>query len=1291
MSFIKSNKLNKVEKIDNSKKVEITGAISRNKNITLGTVQCQIQLDEHIIEQEFHLVRDKLNISTDGILGSNFFRKNKCKIDYENLTIDLVTPIQNRTTQTENNSSLTPSYSKQNIGETLTSIEKEFDLTNIEKESEKNIYEAFIGKISYEERIDEIEENKNIKTIDELKLATAELKTRPDNVILKARTENIVEVAIDEKNEVVIEKQEIENGIIIGNAVVLPKNGKAKIAILNVNTKDFVLDTNSIELKTRKLSEFKILSINYERDKVENRLIELKRLIKLDHCNQEEHESIWELCRDYNHLFYLKGDRLSATSSVTHKIQLLPGTEPINLKPYRLPHSQKEEVEKQVKELLAQGIIAPSKSPWNTPILLVAKKPDAQGIKKWRLVVDFRQLNEKTVTDSYPLPNITDILDQLGRSVYFTTLDLASGYWQVRMDETSQEYTAFQANYKFYEWKRMPFGLKNAPSTFQRLMNEVLTGLQGVQCLVYLDDIVIYGKTLYDHNEKLKNVFDRLEEYNLKLQPEKCQFMCREINYLGHIISKDGILPDPKKIRAVQQFPLPKTVRQIKSFLGLASYYRRFIKNFSKLAEPMNKLLKKGEPFKWDAKCDESFSTLKEKLTTPPILAFPILDQEYRITTDASQTAVGAVLSQEHQLEDEKADLPICYMSRTLNQAERKYAVIEKELLAIVYALKQFRPYVYGRKCLIITDHKPLVWLMKLKNPSSRLMRWKLELSEYDLDIIHKPGILNANADALSRIEITPQEILGTEHIQNKVEMKYPEPESSINIVTRSQTRRQQDIEEIEQYEIKSEEDKKTIIPEEEINRLVKKHFDYIIYLISHSNDQINETIQMNNIFDEEIGKLHEYKKNELVIYLPDKCGKETDSINIKTVGKQIVSLCEKNGIKNLAIRLPKYEPEFYVHFKQNIEKEIEAMNVKIKFFIDTVICIKDDKEKEVIIKSYHELPLGGHLGITNTISKIRQNYFWPKMNEDIINYVSKCIICKKTKVTTHTKLPMKIISPATRVYQKLHMDIVGPIAESELGNKYILTFQDDLSKYAEAIPMSDATAYTVAESFVTTIICRHGIPETLVTDQGTVFMSNMFQQVCKILKINHITTSAYRPQSNGQIERYHRSLAQYIKAFIETDYDNWDKLIPFGLMVYNTTRQTSTNYTPHELVYGFNIDIPTNLKIRPTVTYNYDDYITLLKNRLRYAHELARENILKSKDKSKEYYDRNVKYIKFEVGDMVLVQNEVKAHKFAPPYLGPYPIVEILSDETSLIQIGRKTKRFHNNKLKLAKENTVE
>lgn len=1335
ISFFKINQLKNTVDVNKDEQLIITGAITNVKYTSLGVIKSTVQINKVHYEHEFHLVDDTLNIPSDGVLGSDFLRKFRCKIDYDQLKLEIINPIQRKfktNIQIKEQNLVAEQIKEEIVGLN----ENKLDLNPSENESEtkinNEIQKAFLNKNYMQNYVNEIKiMNKNLK-LSENSQESVNLvpqmekllgqneensetekkfnKMSQDKIYLKARTQNIIKFPFQGSKEILIDKQEIKPGILMANAITKAENGKINLLIMNTNLNDVEIDIRDLVLQTHNLNDFEVLKINYERDKVRERLKELREVVKLDHCNNEERNSIWEICKEYNELFYLPGDKLSSTNAVKHKIQLEPNTIPIHTKPYRLPHAQKEEADRQISELIKQGIIIPSKSPWNSPILVVPKKSDAHGNKKWRLVVDFKKVNDKTVFDSYPLPNITDILDQLGKSMYFSTLDMASGYWQIEMDEKSREITAFQANYKFWEWNRMPFGLKNAPSTFQRLMNNVLTGLQGIQCLVYLDDIVIYGKSLMDHNIRLINVFKRLLEHNLKLQPEKCQFLCREIRYLGHIINKRGIRPDPNKIEAVQKFPIPKTVRQVKSFLGLASYYRKFIENFSKTSEPINKLLKKDTKFKWDAKCDEAFELLKEKLITPPILAFPILDQEYTITTDASQTSVGAVLSQEHEINGIKADLPICYMSRTLNQAERKYAVIEKELLGVVYALKQFRPYVYGRKCVIVTDHKPLVWLMKLKNPSSRLMRWKLELSEYEFDIIHKPGILNSNADALSRIEITPEQILGTEPEQNKVEIKFPDKliEKCYKVITRSKTRQQEldrdppelmdeqssqenseNSEEESENESENESEllnknKENLIIENKMENLIKKDFEMIVYFMSHKNDEMTKQIQIADLCENEIGKIHPYKKNEIVIFLPEKCGKETDLNNIKTVAKNLKIFIEQRKINSLAIRIPEYESEFYFSLKQILENTFQNLSTQITFFVDKIIQIEQEADKENIIKGYHELPLGGHLGINNTIAKIRRRYQWPNMNKDIMEYIQKCIKCKKTKTTTHTKLPMKIISPATRVYQKLHMDIVGPISMSEKGNKYILTFQDDLSKYAEAVAMPDVTAYTMAENFVNTIICRHAIPEILVTDQGTVFLSKMFQEICKLLKIKHITTSAYRPQSNGQIERYHRSLSQYIKAFAETDLNNWDKWIPYALLVYNTTKQASTNFTPHELVYGFNVDIPTNLKTNTTVTYNYDNYITLLKNRLRHSHEMARENILKSKETSKKYYDRNVKFVKFEKGDMVMTLNEVKTHKYAPVYSGPYPIIEILTDETSLVQIGRKTKRFHNNKLKL-------
>ncbi|KMQ83357.1 enzymatic polyprotein endonuclease reverse [Lasius niger] len=293
----------------------------------------------------------------------------------------------------------------------------------------------------------------------------------------------------------------------------------------------------------------------------------------------------------------------------------------------------------------------------------------------------------------------------------------------------------------------MPFGLKNAPATFQRLMNSVLTGIQGLRCLVYLDDIVIYGSSLEDHNKRLTEVLRRLRENNLKLQPDKCEFLRKEVIYLGHIISENGIMPDPSKLAAIKNFPTPKRVKDIQSFIGLAGYYRKFIEDFSRIAKPLTKLTKKSEKFIWSAEQQNAFDALKEKLMTAPVLKYPDFSEEFNVTTDASDYAIGAVLSQGPVGNDR----PVAYASRILSRAEQNYNTTEKELLAIIWAVKHFRPYIYGTKFKIITDHKPLIWLFNVTDPGSRLIRWRLKLEEYDYEIIHKAGRANANADALSR------------------------------------------------------------------------------------------------------------------------------------------------------------------------------------------------------------------------------------------------------------------------------------------------------------------------------------------------------------------------------------------------------------------------------------------------------------------------------------------------------------------------------------------------------------
>ena len=344
-----------------------------------------------------------------------------------------------------------------------------------------------------------------------------------------------------------------------------------------------------------------------------------------------------------------------------------------------------------------------------------------------------------------------ETLELLAGSTYFTTLDLASGYLQVEIEENSKEKTAFSTTRGHYEFNVMPFGLTNAPATFQQLMECVLAGLTGEQCLIYLDDIIVFSNTFDEHLKRLTNVFLALRNAGLKLKPAKCYFAQSKVYYLGHVVSAAGIAPDPAKITAVMSYPVPTNTKQLKQFLGLTNYYHRFVLSYSRIAEPLYKLLRKGSQFLWNSDCQAAFATLQKALVNPPILAYPDFWQPFLLYTDASDFAMGAVLS---QVQGDKERV-ICYWSRQLTKPERGYSITEKEALAAVSAVKEFYPYLYGFPFKLITDHNPLTSLKGIKDVRGRLTRWTLFLQQFNFQFEYKPGSALINADTLSRIPPT--------------------------------------------------------------------------------------------------------------------------------------------------------------------------------------------------------------------------------------------------------------------------------------------------------------------------------------------------------------------------------------------------------------------------------------------------------------------------------------------------------------------------------------------------------
>ena len=423
---------------------------------------------------------------------------------------------------------------------------------------------------------------------------------------------------------------------------------------------------------------------------------------------------------------------------VEFTIDLIPETEPISIPPYRMAPAEMRELKAQLEDLLSKGFIRPSISPWGAPVLFVKKKDGSL-----RLCIDYRQLNRVTIRNQYPLPRIDELFDQLQGSRVYSKIDLRSGYHQLRVQESDAPKTAFRTRYGHYEFLVMPFGLTNAPAAFMDLMNRVFQPYLDRFVIVFIDDILVYSGSSEEHSEHLRIVLQTLRERQLYAKLSKCQFWLDRVAFLGHVISADGVSVDPQKIEAVVNWKPPKNVSEVRSFLGLAGYYRKFVEGFSKIAAPLTKLTRKDVKYDWVDACQKSFDELKGRLTSAPVLALPNGRDGFVVYSDASRQGLGCVLMQN--------DRVIAYASRQLKKHEQNYPTHDLELAAVVFALKIWRHYLYGVPCRIFTDHKSLKYIFTQKELNLRQRRWLELIKDYDCTIEYHPGKANVVADALSR------------------------------------------------------------------------------------------------------------------------------------------------------------------------------------------------------------------------------------------------------------------------------------------------------------------------------------------------------------------------------------------------------------------------------------------------------------------------------------------------------------------------------------------------------------
>lgn len=843
-------------------------------------------------------------------------------------------------------------------------------------------------------------------------------------------------------------------------------------------------------------------------------------------------------------------EKFSKNSGITtlfkHKMYIDPNRPPIKQRYYRTSPSVQKELHRQVDELLDGGLIEESESPWSSPVLLVPKKNGKQ-----RMCIDYRKVNDVTRKYAYPLPLINEILDKLKDAYYLSALDLQSGFHQIALDDDTKPYTAFTVPGRgLYQFKVLPFGLSNAPTSFQSLMDRVLKDVLNKFVFVYLDDILVIGRTFEEHQANLKKVFELLHEANLLLNWEKCFFLRPEVEYLGFVVGSGQIKVSPKKISSVQSFPPPKTVTQVKSFLGLCSFYRRFIPNFSDLASPITSLTKKGVPFVWSEKQQVAFNQIKRKLISAPVLHCPDFSQRFEIQTDASNVGLGAVLVQ--RINDEEC--VVSYASRTLSNAEKNYTVTERECLGVLFGVETFRPYVEGQEFTVITDHSSLIWLSNIAQPTGRLARWILRLGQFNMVIQHRKGRFMAVPDALSRIP-------------------------------------------------------------------------YNLEVENVSAVQIPETLDLTSSTDPWY-------------------------------------LTLKNRINTNPDAYPMFLLKDNLLFKQVKLSKTGAYQPRLVIPADF---------RDQIMQQCHSAPASAHLGFYKTLQRIKSNFYWPQMATVIKHFVSVCQLCQQHK--PNNRLPLGHMSDTVRMLtpgKSYAVDIVGPLPRTRRQNKYIVVFLDLCTKWLVARPLRAATSQAISKVLLEDIIFQFGVPEFLLSDNGSQFVSNAFKDLCKSYHITQGHTPLYFPSANP-VERYNRSIKTSLSIFVNEDHRSWDEYLQYIVFALRTAVSETTGFTPAKLTFGRELrslfHVFKDIDSSDLANFNPDLYNDQLSKELVVIYKKVVDAVQKSKTRQARVYNLRHRPIVFKQHDLVFRKNfpksnalNMEAAKLFPKFLGPFKISRVVS-----------------------------
>jgi reverse transcriptase-like protein/integrase-like protein len=958
------------------------------------------------------------------------------------------------------------------------------------------------------------------------------------------------------------------------------------------------------------------------------------------------------------------------------EIKLKPGSEPVSMRPYAASPMKREVIDEQLDVWISAGVIEPSKSPWGFPVLIVFRN------NKPRLCVDYRKLNEMTIPDEYPLPKQTDILQALSGSQWLSTFDALSGFTQLEIAQEDRHLTAFRTHRGLHQFKRLPFGLRNGPSVFQRVMNEILSRFLWIFVLVYIDDIVVYSLTFEDHLKHIDWVLRAIEEAGITLSPSKCYLGYQSLLLLGQKVSRLGISTHREKVDAIVALKPPKNVSELQTFLGMMVYFSNYIPFYAWIVNPLFQLLKKGTKWIWDENHQEAFEVSKQVLQSSPVLAYAQPGKGYRLYSDACDYGLAAILQQvqavkirdlrgtkayarlqsAHQkglpppvlvttittscedplprrkwadeFEETFVDIErvIAYWSRVLKSAEKNYSPTEKEALALKEGLIKFQPYLEGERIVAITDHAALTWSRTFQNVNRRLLTWGVVYAAYpDLDVVHRAGRVHSNVDPISRLrrrvpffESPSAEMI--EHVELKLASVGAEQKDWQERLFERHSRRTN----LARTRSSPRTAPDTITPTKEPiidGSTRRENSEDTVVIVQPSEDDIRRYAEG-------------YTDDPFFTELLNRLRSSTD-------------------------------------LDHSRHKRYEISDEGLLYYLDWSdrhrLCVPKSMQNEVLTSIHDQLGEAAHAGFERTYNRLVQTFYWPGMARHTKNFVKTCDVCQKIKHHRHAPLGLiRAIPIPEKPFDVISMDFIMDLPESN-GFSAILVIVDKLTKYGIFIATrKQINEVETAHLVVDRVVVPYGVPRGIITDRDSRWTGDFWKEVSTALGANRHLTTSYHPQADGQTEILNQTLEVSLRAYIDGDRSNWSSLLPQFMLSYNTTRHYATGFSPAFLLMGYQPNsLPTFLIPQGTpqnrTGFRNDSSISFLES-IQAARNHAQDSITRFQDTFVDAQNSKRIPFEFEIGDQVLINPHTlrlegpwggKGHKLAERYEGPFEITE--------------------------------